>query len=140
SKSSIMHITSQTKIAQIIKANKESIDALAAVAAPLAKLRNPVLRKIMASRVTLAEAAKMAGCSIEILVAALEPLGYTFQGLTESPASDSSLANPDWLQQAEPGIIHHFDVRPIIATGGDPLKEIMAKFTQLQETHILCII
>jgi uncharacterized protein (DUF2249 family) len=131
-----------TKIAQIIKANKDSIEAIASVAAPLQKLRNPLLRKLLAGRVTLAEAATMGGCDIAALGAALAPLGFAFddrnrteerQKQTGSPAGSIS----EWLGGSP---VTRLDVREDLASGQDPLKKIMSAVKGLPEGNALLLI
>lgn len=131
-------IRSNTKIAELIKADKTAIDALAAVAKPFQRLRNPILRKVMAPRVTIAEAAQIGGCSIEAIALALEPLGFQYEGAFTT--GNTILPKPKWLQEADAISITRFDVRPIIESGNDPLKEIMARFKTVPPGGILCII
>lgn len=134
-----MLITPQTKISELVKANKDSIEAIASLSKPLEKLKNPLLRKLMASRVTIAEAAKMGGCTIEEFRLVLKPLGFEF-GEENTAATEAEEQKPDWLQQFPQEKIINFDVRPILAGGSDPLKEIMQQFKQLPEGQALCII
>lgn len=134
-----MIINANTKVSEVLKANKNSIDALASLAKPLAKLRNPVLRKVMASRVTLSEAAKMGGCTLEDIINALKPLGFTFEAEKESAAGNVE-KEPDWLKKLSEERIQYFDVRALLAGGTDPLKEIMAQFKKVPEGEALCII
>ncbi len=140
-----MDFNSKTKISDIIQHNKASIDAIASIAPPLKRLKNPILRKVMASRVTVAEAAKMGGCKVEDFERVLQPLGYRFTG-NEPQTVDAVLPNaagnekPHWLKAAPQEDIIKFDVRPVIEHGTDPLKEIMRKFKEVPEGKILCII
>lgn len=139
-----MDFNSHTKISDIIHHNKASIDAIASIAPPLKRLKNPILRKVMASRVTVAEAAKMGGCKVEDFERVLKPLGYQFTG-NEQPAANALSATPGyekpgWLKAAPDADIMRFDVRPVIEHGTDPLKEIMRKFKEVPEGKILCII
>ena len=139
-------ITAKTKISELIKANSKSIDAIASLAKPLEKLKNPILRKIMASRVTIGEAAKMGGTTVEEFKRVLLPLGFTFEQETatkqESYAKEetSSELKPTWLQEANQADIDFYDVRPIIDNGADPLKEILGRFKTTEPGKILCII
>lgn len=136
-----MDFNAQTKISDIIAHNKESIDAIATIAPPLKRLKNPILRKVMASRVSVTEAAKMGGCKVEDFIRVLAPLGYQFVNSESAPtAAFPKNERPDWLKNAPKSDIHEFDVRPIIENGADPLKEIMAKFKQAPPGKILCII
>src|SRR5690606_8082030 len=105
-----MEVTANTRISDLIKANKESIEAIAALAKPLEKLKNPILRKIMASRVTIGEAAKMGGCTVQDFQRVLTPLGFTFppDDLVSQSANDEQ---PDWLKQLPKSQLVIFDVR-----------------------------
>lgn len=131
-----MKIDNNTKISAIVKHNNASIEAIASVAKPLEKLKNPILRRIMASRVTLAEAAMMGGCNIDQLINALKPLGYEY-----NPAGIHSIKT----DQQEPAWINeyphlNFDVRDLLSSGTDPLKQIMHRYSALGTGEILCII
>lgn len=129
-------INANTKISALIKANKESIEAIASLSRPLEKLRNPLLRKMMASRVSIAEAAKMGGCSIQAFADVLAPLGFVFEQQDTVMQAEGNKA-PQWLTSAR---IHYLDVRPSLAENKDPFKEIMQHFTALPEGEVLCII
>lgn len=133
-----MIINGNTKVSEVIKANKNSIEALASLSKPLSKLRNPVLRKVMASRVTLSEAAKMGGCTLEEMTNVLKPLGFVFE--SEQISSSEKKEEPQWLRDLPEERIQYFDVREMLAGGTDPLKEIMAQFKKVQEGKALCII
>lgn len=133
-----MRITETTRISELIKENKEAIEALASVAKPFYRLRNPVLRRVMAPRVSIVEAAKMGGTTIEAIAAALSPLGFIYE--KETPAKEKSEAKPLWVSQALESDICTYDVRPIIESGTDPLKAILNKFKEVPGGGILCII
>lgn len=137
-----MIFTAQTKISDIINHDKGSIDAIASIAPPLKRLKNPILRKVMASRVSVSEAAKMGGCKVEDFARVLEPLGYKFENVDEQATSSSAIKEerPGWLKAAPQSDVIIFDVRPIIEHGTDPLKEIMQKFKEVPAGKILCII
>ncbi|WP_447951425.1 DUF2249 domain-containing protein [Chryseobacterium koreense] len=133
-------ITEKTKISELIKENPQSVEAIASIAKPLEKLRNPILRKIMASRVTIAEAAKMGGAKVEDFKKVLTPLGFVFEGMESSKVETSHEPRPSWLQNAPKEDIGFYDVRPIIDNGADPLKEILGRFKTVPNGKILCII
>ena len=141
-----MDFNAETKISDIIQYNKSSIDAIASIAPPLKRLKNPILRKVMASRVTVAEAAKMGGCKVEDFERALQPLGYNFVENNEAVLNTvfqqktTGSEKPHWLEAAPDTDVIRFDVRPIIEHGTDPLKEIMQKFKEVPDGKILCII
>lgn len=134
-----MKITKSTKISELIKADPRSIDAIASIAKPFKKLKNPLLRKLMASRVNIAEAAKIGGAKVSDFVKVLAPLGFEFDE-ADFTSADEHNAVPTWFQTLNEKDVTRFDVRQILASGADPLKEIMAKFKKIEEGKILCII
>lgn len=135
-----MEFSKQTKISDILKHDKSSIEAIASIAPPLKRLKNPILRKIMAPRVTVQEAAKMGGCDVEDFIRVLKPLGFQYVMAEDNEATNQEDEIPDWLRNAPPSDIYTFDVRPIIENGTDPLKAIMAEFKKIAPSGILCII
>src|SRR5690606_4028204 len=122
----------QTKIPEIIRHDAASIQAIAGVAPPLKRLKNPLLRKIMASRVTVEEAARMGGCRPEDIIRVLDPLGYRYRASEDTRHDHPQDDTPGWLSEAESVRIHTFDVRPIIENGTDPLKALVAKFKEVE--------
>jgi hypothetical protein len=54
-----MLINSQTKIAALLKHNPDALEAIVPLSPDFKKLRNPVLRKLMAGRTSIAMASKM---------------------------------------------------------------------------------
>lgn len=134
-----MKITKKTKISELIKHDIRSIDAIASIAKPFKKLKNPLIRKLMASRVNIAEAAKIGGATIAEFVKVLAPLGFEFDEADFSDNSDQSL-EPNWFKDLKETDITHFDVREILASGSDPLKAIMKQFKDIEIGKTLCII
>lgn len=134
-----MKITADTRISDLIKETKKCIDAIASLSKPLEKLKNPILRKIMASRVTIAEAAKMGGCTIEDFAKVLQPLGFEFI-FSEKEEKDLLENRPRWLDDLPSPHIEIFDVREILLAGKDPLKQIIRQFKQVEPENALCII
>ncbi|MBH2023047.1 MAG: DUF1858 domain-containing protein, partial [Flavobacteriales bacterium] len=133
-------ISINTKISELIKENSGSVDAIASIAKPLEKLKNPILRKIMASRVTIAEASKMTGTKVDDFKRVLSPLGFIFEGDESAKEESSPEPKPSWLKDARKEIIDFYDVRPIIDDGADPLKEILHRFKEVKPGEILCVI
>lgn len=133
-------ISVNTKISELIKEDSGSVDAIASIAKPLEKLKNPILRKIMASRVTIAEASKMTGTKVDDFKRVLSPLGFIFEGEESAKEETSEEPKPLWLQNASNENIDFYDVRPIIDDGADPLKEILHRFKEVKPGEILCVI
>jgi hypothetical protein len=59
-----MTINADTKIGAILKENPEALEAIVSISTRFEKLRNPLLRKIMAPRTTLSMASRVGGCSV----------------------------------------------------------------------------
>jgi len=136
-----MVINKHTRVSEVIKANADSIAAIAELAKPLHKLKNPLLRRVMAPRVTLAEAAAIGGCSLADIRAALEPLGFQFSDeAADKEDGQEKGQRPDWLDAAEDGAIDLFDVRQLIESGDDPLKAIIQRYRVLPAGNLLCIV
>ncbi len=133
-----MKITPNTRISELIEADTAVIEVLASVSKPFRRLRNPILRKIMAPRATIAEAAKMGGCTVEAIMTALRPLGFELE--SGEPEKVSVAVVPQWLSEAPEDSIMKFDVRDIIESGTDPLREIVGAFRNVRPGGILCII
>lgn len=136
-----MVINSDTKISQLLKEQPRALEAISRLAKPLQKLRNPLLRKMMASRTTIRQAAGIGGCSVEAFFQALRPLGFeTDDNLRENLKAHTPGPKPDWLKTLPDRQIQTFDVRPMLAGGQDPLKEIMAAYKELSPATALLII
>lgn len=133
-------ITNRTRISDIILSNPDSIDAIASVAKPLEKLKNPILRRIMAPRITLAEAAAIGGCELEKLQQALIPLGFEFSDENTGQETSKMENKPSWLLTVPADKIFHLDVRSGLGIGEDPLKAIIKKFNSIRDGEVLCII
>ena len=134
-----MEVTADTLISELINANKDSIAAIASLAKPLEKLKNPVLRKLMASRVTVGEAAKMGGCTVEDFQRVLAPLGFKFSSSNRSGES-SNQEPPKWLEALSENQLIRFDAREMLSSGQDPLKQIIKRFKETPRGSALCII
>jgi uncharacterized protein (DUF2249 family) len=133
-------ISPQTKIATLIRQNKDAIEAIAALAKPLEKLKNPIMRKLMAGRVSIEEAAQMGGCSIADFARALHPLGFQMQDWQDEMNNSQTYPDPDWLINAPAESISHFDVRELLSSGNDPLRQIMQRYRELPLGNTMCII
>lgn len=134
-----MNFDENTSIATLINWKKESIDAIASIAPPLKRLKNPILRKIMASRVSVTEAAKMGNCKVEDFIRVLKPLGYDFISSKKEEVS-MPVVKPKWLSDATENEIATYDARPILEQGTDPLKEILSVFKEVKPGQILCLV
>ena len=55
-------INPQTKIADLIKSHPDALEAIISLSPDFKKLRNPVLRKLMAGRTSISMASRIGGC------------------------------------------------------------------------------
>lgn len=135
----IMIINANTKIAPILKQNPKALDAIISINKKLEKLRNPLLRKIMAGRTTLAAASKVAGCTVEDFFEKLQPLGFEIDRNTKA-VEEAKKPVPAFITSLKKENLMELDVRPIIASGSDPLNIIMQKVKTVQPGQVLKII
>ena len=144
-----MNIAANTRISALIKENPAAIEAIASINRHFEKLRNPVLRKILASRVTIADAARIGGCDIELFYEKLAPLGFIVDSTTTTnfsnqnsmqPLDTITPKRPAYLAQLPDKSILTLDVCEDIATGNDPFLKIMKAVDEIGENNALLII
>lgn len=137
----MIEINSRTKIAKVLKQKPEALEAIIAISPKFEKLRNPILRKLMAGRTSLREAARIGGCDFQKIVDALQPLGFEFVEketvVTTSETIESLPAFADELDKLPKKIL---DVREELAAGKDPLRMIMSVMKDLPSGHVLQLI
>jgi uncharacterized protein (DUF2249 family) len=135
-----MIINQHTKIGAILKHNPASLEAIVSISPKFEKLRNPVLRKLMAGRATIAMASKIGGCGVEDFYTKLCPLGFTIDADTPAIVEEELQGVPDFLQTLNDELLVVLDVRPVIASGEDPLSLILQKIRTLQSGQVLKIV
>lgn len=136
-----MIINERTKIAQLLKHHPDALETIVSIAPDFKKLRNPILRKLMAGRTTIAMASKIGGCKPEDFFKALAPLGFEADSKkTVSEATPENKPLPDYLKTLPSQQLVNFDVRAMLASGEDPLKSIQQKVNALKEGQALLII
>lgn len=133
-----MVISANTKIATIIKHHSGALDAIISVNSKFEKLRNPLLRKIMAGRTSIAMAAKIGGCSELDFFARLKPLGFEIDAET-TDHEEIIKPSPDFMLELDENRVIDLDVRPVIASGNDPLKQILTAVKSVQPGEVLRI-
>ncbi len=132
-------INAHTKVSTVLREHPGAMDALVAIHPRFDKLRNPLLRRLLAGRTTLAAAAAIGGCTLQEIAAALGKLGFVWEGpLEEAPAAP--LEEPAFMALADRGAERVLDVRSDLEAGKDPLKKIMAAVQDLPEGQLLRII
>ncbi|HVW95932.1 DUF2249 domain-containing protein [Mucilaginibacter ginsenosidivorans] len=129
-------INANTKIAEVIKQNPDALEAIVSIRPKFEKLRNPLLRRLMAGRTSLAMAAKLGGCSIDDFFVKLEPLGFKIDRSVLPVHADLEPV-PDFIHSLRKGQIVDLDVRPILAAGNDPLNTILEHIKNIQPGQVL---
>ncbi|HUM65581.1 MAG TPA: DUF2249 domain-containing protein [Chitinophagaceae bacterium] len=138
-----MLINEQTKIATLLKQHPDALETIVKLSPDFKKLRNPVLRKLMAGRTSIAMASKIGGCKPEDFFRALAPLGFENDNTATAPQEDAApkqMPKPECLQNLPPERLVNFDVRAVLAAGSDPLKQIQQKVKSLHAGEVLVII
>jgi uncharacterized protein (DUF2249 family) len=135
----MMTINSNTKIGVILKANPKALDAIISISTKFEKLRNPFLRKLMAGRTTLTAATKFGGCDLEDFYKSLEPLGFSIDRSFKSVVETKS-AIPEFMQSINSMQLVELDVRPVLASGEDPLNLIMSNLKTVQPGGVLKVV
>lgn len=119
-----MVVNKDTRISTLIKENKNIIDVIASINKHFTKLKNPVLRKVLAPRVTIKDAAKIGGVSVNTFLKKLAEVGFEIeQTVEENIIKDSEKLKNNSLMNKENLI--SLDVRSIIEGGNDPFNKIM---------------
>ena len=133
-----MRIDKNTSIKQLLDEKQdEVIEALISINKNFGKLKNPILRKLLAKRVSIEEACKIASCNIADFLKSMEQLGFQIDEISNE--QENSLS-PETSEPRVGERLIELDVRPILAADKDPLKQIMIKVNELQDGDCLKII
>lgn len=137
-----MKININTKISKIIRANDAATEVLVSLDKQLEKLRNPILRKLIAPRMNVMEVAKIGKRDVKEVLHQLMGLGFEIEEdsvlIEEEEQSDSS----DETKKEFVGSrkIEYLDVRPYLNRGEDPLKMIQNIIKSLKDDQVLEIV
>jgi uncharacterized protein (DUF2249 family) len=133
-----MVISANTKIAAILKHDPAALDAIVSLSPKFEKLRNPLLRKLMAGRTSVSMASRIGGCGVSEFLEKLKPLGFDIDSTAPAAAVEKAEA-PAFIQSLRPEQVVVLDVRPILAEGKDPLNLILKSIKDLHEGEVLKI-
>jgi hypothetical protein len=126
-----------TTIKDLLEVNQDLvIEVLVKLDKSFQKLKNPILRKLLARRVSIADACKIAGCSINDFMETMKQIGFTVE--MEIGKEKSAILSNGEFKQADN--YRTLDVRLILSQGKDPLKEILANINTLEEKQGLKLI
>lgn len=135
-----MIINANTKISKILKQNPDALEAIISITPKFEKLKNPLLRKLMAARTSIGMASDIAGLSVETFFKKLQPLGFEPDRETEPQSNTEKPKLPAYFNSLKPEQIIEFDVRPIINADDDPLSSIVKKVKSIPQNCALKII
>lgn len=140
-------ITKEWKVDAVLSACPVTLEIFVAASPHFNKLKNALLRRALAPRVTVEQAAAIGGVRLDALLASLnEAAGFHKQDGNESRdvggeaavVGSSVDSNPDAPVPDLDEIL--LDVRPIIQRGSDPLKTIMGAVRELKKGQALHLI
>lgn len=105
-------------------------------------MKNPILRRVLAPRVTIVDAAKVGGVALEVLVTKLETIGFEFESdLKDIPNKTTQKISKEMASQLKNiKNLVTLDVRPTLDSGVDPFKIIMEAVKKLKDEETLQII
>lgn len=133
-----MKITEKSKISDLINHDEGVIDIIAAINKNFKKLKNPILRKVLAPRVNIAQAAKIGGVSPSVILQSLERLGFELDNTKPIEQNEKPIQeNKQEMKHMETITL---DVRPILENGTDPFQAIMAQLKTMNDDQALMII
>ncbi|MEO6684200.1 MAG: DUF1858 domain-containing protein, partial [Ginsengibacter sp.] len=104
-----MVINANTKIASILKHNMAALEAIISITPKFEKLRNPLLRKLIAGRTSIAMAARVSGCSVQDFFDKLSFLGFQIDGVSV-PVDELKTHLPAFFISLKPEQISELDV------------------------------
>ena len=137
-----MKIDSKTKISKLIDSNKKTIDVISSINKHFSKLKNPFLRKALAPRVTIAEAARIGGVPVCVLIDKLKEIGFEIDsdcGCEAASPKDKYRLKEKLVNMRKEKVVE-MDVRPTLANGDDPFEAIMSKLKIMNDDETLLII
>lgn len=135
-----MKINTETKISKIIKHNENAIDVIASINPHFNKLRNPILRRILAPRVNIKDAARIGKCDVEDFFIALTKIGFEVEQETKNPKVEIAAFDPRITEAINSNKIKTLDVRPILENNADPFKNIIDSIKELPYGYALEVI
>lgn len=132
-----MIINADTKISSIVKSDARAIDVLTDLNPVFKKLKNPIFRKILASRASVADAAKIGNCTVDSILTNLHGIGFDIE-----QGAGTAGTSPEVIPEEKYAVIvdETYDVRSDLANGVDPFKNIMNRLANLGKVQTLLVI
>lgn len=137
-------ITKNMKISKLLAEYPQSLDVLANFSPHFVKLNNKILRKTLAHRINVEQAAGIAGVNLVLLLNELNKSINTDDTVTINEKftekNMTQTEKPELLKNISTDKIQKLDVRPIIDSGKDPFLEIMSKVKALKDDEVFRLI
>ncbi len=141
-------ITKEIKISKMLDEYPETLETLLQASPHFSKLKNKFLRKALAGRVTVAQAAGIAGLSLDVLLFKLNDSIGKREEYLKSMTSTEKLSNKTEADLEKPVFLNNLseektktiDVRQDIASGQDPFKRIMSFVKELKDDEVMHLI
>jgi uncharacterized protein (DUF2249 family) len=113
-----------TRIKVLLDQDKQVvIDQLVKLNSNFSKLKNPVLRNLFASRVTIADACKIAHCKVEDFLQLMSEIGFS---ISSEPSESPLLIDQKVIDFSRQANVFKLDARSYLENNQDPLKDILA--------------
>jgi hypothetical protein len=130
-------ISPKTKVLQLLETYPALEEVLISNVPAFKKLKNPVLRKTVASIATLQQAAAVGSIKVEDLINLLrKEIGQDL--FEESIRSGVSVDQPAWF--SEKLIVKELDAKPMLAVGEHPVAQVMEDLKGLKTNEIYTLI
>ncbi len=133
-------INENTRISSLLKENPDAFEAIISISPKFSKLRNPLLRKLMAARTTINMACRIGGCTSTDFYNKLKPLGFEIDTSYKTIKQTKIKPIPEFMLNRTEANFKALDVRPILESENDPLTVIMDILSELPPEQILKII
>lgn len=132
------------KISKMLAEYPQTLEVLVNFSPHFGKLTNKILRKTLASRVNVEQAAGIAGVNLLLLLNELNKSinAATAVSINEDMTKENmtQIEKPELLKKISADKIQKLDVRPIIDSGKDPFLEIMGKIKTLKDDDVFHLI
>jgi len=133
-------INANTKIAAILKQHPDALEAIISISPKFNKLRNPLLRKLMASRTSISMASRIGGCTLNDFFDRLQPLGFQVDKTIAAEENQQTVSIPDFVKNASDQNTIELDVRPVLEAGNDPFNLILSKIKSMHAGQVLKLV
>ena len=117
-----MKINGHTRIKALLDQDQNRVmERLIKLNPNFSKLRNPILQNLLARRVTIADACKVAKCKMEDFLDSMQQIGF----MVEKTVTKPPLAKANAIDFSRKAMVMELDARGYLEQKKDPLKEIL---------------